>query len=600
MKWAFLLSALCFFSTYFWYQNAEKQFKIHNDSEAIAYVSKIMDRAQHRPENISLWQDIENNDSIYSGEAIRTSPQGQIRIHFKDSSQFLDLEADSFIVIQKSKGEIALDLMEGSLFVDAKANNEGTEQLVLNSKNGKVELTGAQVNFSKNGQNDLSVQVLQGKASIRDSSGKSQTIESGKTGLLGSSGINFDQSKIEILTPSVTKLNYLKADANQVSFSWKGQPEQTLAELHLGNSVKSLKKIASSNSIESQEIKVNLAPGKYLWKLVFINPNDQKVISETFQYKSIFQTRLGALALSPENLSQIQFTELPQKINMTWSYPDDLEQVEIIISKNANLSEPIVQEKLKVKNYQWIVQEPLTYYWQINSLFKDGSSLSQPIQSFKVNYLVKDKEPLLLSWNNDKALDKQFYVNDPKITLSWLPQNRTDEIASWKVRYYIESSPENLIERQTNDLLLVEKITRPGRYIASVEAYDSTGAVIGKLAEKGFSIEEKPRPRAPQIIPSKGDLLAEKDGQFLVQWEKIEDSKKYQLLVKSAEGKTLTDTYYEKNNAKLKNLLPGKYSIQVNSIDEFGRPSLNAETRTLMVPDISRVKAPTLKKIKVN
>lgn len=46
--------------------------------------------------------------------------------------------------------------------------------------------------------------------------------------------------------------------------------------------------------------------------------------------------------------------------------------------------------------------------------------------------------------------------------------------------------------------------------------------------------------------------------------------------------------------------MPGSYSIEINAIDKHGRNGEISKKRTIQVPDKSEVKAPTLKKIKVN
>lgn len=603
MSWSFLISALCFGVTLTWYYFAEIQFVNREGEEIVAYVSKMSEGAQHRPANISLWQLLEMNDSLYNGEAIRTSTEGEVRIHFKDSEKFIDLEPDSLIVIQKSKGEIALDLMEGSLFVDAKGS-AGGNSLVLNSANGKVDLSGASVNLSKGANSGLNVQVLEGKASIKDKNGNSQVLETGKTGLIGTGGVEINTKDIEIISPFINKPNYVYDPKNsEVIFEWKGLPDDAIVSVQTGNSQKSLKDFLVTEAPGIRRIKGNLNPGKYMWKLVAKNPKDGSIMSESPTYKLELKPRFGPVALSPEASSKVLLTEMPGVVSFNWSVPDQIQQIKVEIAKDAEFQQVLVtQNSNKESSYQWKVLEQGTYFWRLTSQFTDSDKvLVSSVLQFSVVHFKKEKEPLIIDWNlAQENNNTQYYINEPALNLQWAAKNRTEEIASWKIKYRSEIDPKQVIEKQTSTLDLKEKIEKPGRYIASIEALDQQGLVLGSTEERTVSILEKPRLESPKILPIEGELKAEKDGRFSVKWDKQDQAKDYLLVVKDSSGKILANKKYPSNSAELKNLLPGKYSVKVLSIDEHGRESLEATERILSVPDVSRVKAPTLKKIKVN
>lgn len=602
MSWSFLISALCFGATLAWYRYAEKQFANRDGEEIVAYVSKMSDAAQHRPASISLWQMLEMNDSLYNGEAIRTSPAGEVRIHFKDSEKFIDLEPDSLIIIQKSKGEIALDLMEGSLFVDAKGT-AGGNSLVLNSANGKVDLSGASVNLSKGANAGLNVQVLEGKASIKDKNGNAQILETGKSGLIGTGGVEMSNQNIEIISPFINKPNYIYDPKNsEIAFEWKGMPEDSVVSIHTGTSQKTMKEFITAGAAGVHQLKGKINPGKYMWKLVAKNPTDGKIISESPTYKLELKPRFGPMALAPEANSKVLLTEMPGVVSVNWTVPDKIQQIKIEIAKDPDFQQMLItQNANKESSYQWKVLEPGTYYWRMISSFTDSEKiLTSPVQMFSVVHFVKEKEPLLIEWNLAENNSTQYYINEPQLNLTWSAKNRITEIASWKIKYRSEVSPQQIIEKQTTTLDFKEKIEKPGRYIASIEAMDTKGLVIGSTEERTVSILERPRLISPKILPLDGDLNAEKDGRYSVKWDRQEQARDYLLVVKNADGKVLANKKYPSNSADLKNLLPGKYSLKVLSIDEFGRESSDAVERTLTVPDVSRVKAPKLKKIKVN
>ncbi len=134
---AALSSSSVFAVTWYWYQSSDQSHiiarkrkkKKKKKKKPLAYVGKVVEDIQRRPASRLLWQLVNTGEALYNGEAIRTSERGEVRIQFVDSDRYLDLEPESLIVIKKSEGEIALDLMEGSLFVNAKTEMPKPEPL---------------------------------------------------------------------------------------------------------------------------------------------------------------------------------------------------------------------------------------------------------------------------------------------------------------------------------------------------------------------------------------------------------------------------------------------------------------------------------------
>ncbi|WP_374032328.1 hypothetical protein [Bdellovibrio bacteriovorus] len=79
----------------------------------------------------------------------------------------------------------------------------------------------------------------------------------------------------------------------------------------------------------------------------------------------------------------------------------------------------------------------------------------------------------------------------------------------------------------------------------------------------------------------------------------MEGAKEYWLTIRK-DGKELKRSKYMQNSTALKNLLPGEYEVELIAVDTYGRNSQAGPARKLLVPDKSNVRAPTLKKIKVN
>lgn len=330
-------SSSVFALTWYWYQSTNSTLDSHGNEKPLAYVGKVVDDIQRRPASRLLWQLVNTGEPLYNGEAIRTSERGEVRIQFTDSDRYLDLEPESLIVIKKSEGEIALDLMEGSLFVNAKADESASAPgLVLNSSNGKVDLSHASASLSKGSGNSLDVQVLEGKASLQSKDGKSKELTKGSFGALGARGVEFDRNNLKVLSPSPQKPFAMNVDDPQpVPFKWTGFPANSTVALHMGNTRKDMKETLVAPPGQS-EISVKMPFGRHFWKLVAKNPEGQ-VIGESPTYKTEVVARYAPTVVFPTADAEIPATTTPFDMSFKWEKGDDTRQMTLDIWSDPEL-----------------------------------------------------------------------------------------------------------------------------------------------------------------------------------------------------------------------------------------------------------------------
>lgn len=605
--WAALLSGSGLVATFTWYYLSKNKSFTNENEKPLAYIGKTRDEIQRRPATRLLWQEVGTGEALYNGEAIRTSEKGEVRIQFADSNRYLDLEPESLIVIQQSKGEIALDLMEGSLFVAA-AKDEGgalgSTALVLNSSSGKVDLTKASASLSKSKGNQVDVQVLEGSASFKDNSGKNKVLSSGSSGALGANGIQFKSENLEILSPAPGKTVYVDADEkDNLTFKWKGFPPGLKVSLYTGPSRKTMKEWNATPQ-GNEGLKASLPLGKPYWKLVAKDPQTNKIVAESSVYRNEIQARYSPTVLFPLADANIPVNKAPFDMSFKWQKGNDTAQIVLEVARDPSL-------KQKVATQNFINEESFTlpalsegvYYWRMSSYYEGSSKpVTGKIQKFTVT--KKDeapvkKDPVEITWTvpEDRI---QFYLESPKLGLSWNAQN-TEDVALWRVKYVEEGAdPSSLKTIDVKENKADPTIEKPGRYIASLEALDREGRVIGVSPQRKVAVAPLPLLPSPKILPLDGNLTAQADGRTELRWEKLEGAKEYMLTISNKEGKELKTLKYTANQTALKNLMPGEYQLKLTAVDQHGRATESAPPRTLIVPDKSDLKAPTLKKIKVN
>lgn len=591
---AALTSSSVFAATWYWYQSTDQRSSSYGNEKPLAYVGKVVDDIQRRPASRLLWQLVNTGEPLYNGEAIRTSEQGEVRIQFVDSDRYLDLEPESLIVIKKSEGEIALDLMEGSLFVNAKSGSGDANApgLVLNSANGKVDLSQASASLSKGQGNTVDVQVLEGKASIKGQDGQSKDLST--------------KTEVKILSPLPAKPVAMDADAPQpVSFKWQGFSNDVQVSLWVGPNRKQLKELIKVPAKQSQTM-ATLNFGRHYWKLVGTSPTGT-VIAETPVYKTEVLARYAPTVVFPTADADIPATTVPFDMTFKWQKGDDTRETTLEIWSDADLKKKITTKKFgNEESFTLPALKPGDYYWRMSSYYVDSDKpILGKLQKFSIKApeLVKIEPaapiPVQVDFTIPETQFTQYYIESPRVDLSW-KVDKAEQVSSWRVKIQEESEdPASAKSIEVKNTKLTANVTKPGRYIASIEALNKDGQVLGTKTSQTLTVSPLPLLPAPQFIPADGVLQASMDGRSQIEWKPLDGAKEYWLTI-NKNGKQLKRTKYTGNSTALKNLLPGEYDIEITAVDEHGRMSEQSTTRKLLVPDKSNVRAPTLKKIKVN
>lgn len=587
---AALISSSVFAVTWFWYASTDSHVVRHDNEKPLAYVGKVVEDIQRRPASRLLWQLVNSGEPLYNGEAIRTSERGEVRIQFVESDRYLDLEPESLIVIKKSEGEIALDLMEGSLFVNANTEAQGTDGLglVLNSAQGKVDLTQASASLSKGKGNNVDVQVLSGKASIKTEGGASKDLTSA--------------TSIKIISPSLDKPLPMDADSpSPVPFEWQGFPANTQVFLSVGPTRKQMKDYASAPS-EQKQIKATLPFGRHYWKLVARN-NSGETVAETPVYKTELIARYAPTVIFPTADAEIPAAQEPFDLEFKWQKGDDTRQMSLEVWTDASLKSKLLVKSFKSEDSYTLPRlKAGTYYWRMSSYYigSDRPILGD-IQKFTIRPAEKIQafEPVLVKLTMPESQSTQYFVETPQLGLSWTA-DKNEKVALWRVKYHSEDEDPALAQiLEITETKVSAPVPKPGRYLASIEAIDNEGKILGTTLSDPLTVAPLPLLAAPTFVPTEGLLQAKMDGRTQLEWTPVPGAKEYLLVVRK-EGKELKRSKYSTTSTALKNLLPGEYELEIFAVDTHGRESSPNPSRKLLVPDKSNLRAPTLKKIKVN
>lgn len=586
--------------TYWWHLKNEPKSQSDSEADVIAYIAATKHEIHRKGSNNALWEPAEELDRLRTGDSVRTSGNSEARIQFYKSNRYVDLEADSMIVIQKLESEISLELLEGSLFVNGVDKNN-KNALTLKSQGGKVDLSKAATQLSGSSNAKMELKVLKGSAQYLKEGAKSESITEGSEGGIGTTGLRVSAEKVRILSPDTTKPLYINAISPEpVMIQWSGLPPDAQVQLETGSSRKQIVP-TSSEKLSKNQVQVLWKPGIYYWKLKAMDPDTRNPMGESPIYKTEIIGRYPPTPVSPEPNFIIQTRKSAETITLRWSTPQDYTEV-LVELQNETTKQKLVNKRFPTSvDFHDVPNLPLgSYSWKLTAFPIDKTKpLAGPTHQFFINEKRIIKIPI--TWNANLQSTQYFVNTDPKLTLMWDPDT-SDRVKKWKVHVAPEGPP--LLKGESSDTRQIkfEKVlAKVGRFIASVEAYDDEGDLIGNSEVRTFDVAVLPLLPAPSLTPNdNSEFLARPDGSLGIKWDTLSGAKDYQILVRDNSGKIISEYSSDSPTYKLTNLMPGSYSVQVGATDTYGRRGELSMKRSLIVPDKSEVKAPKLKKIKVN
>jgi hypothetical protein len=584
-----------------WYYSTQPKIKSISMLPPIAFVHKTTNEVHRKAAARALWQTTEDGDELRIGDAIRTTEKGEVRIQFMNSDRFIELEADSMVVLQQNEKEISLDLQEGSVYVNAVTEDKNDKlALSVNTKAGKVDLSKTTALISGSSSTKLDVKVIKGEAVLKKEGSKGEVIDAGKTGGLGTTGLKVNSEKVQIVSPDTSKPHYINSDnPSPLKIKWEGFPPNSQVILEAGSNRKSMFPVASEK-IAANELQVNFTPGNHYWRLKALNPDTRSLITETSVFKTEVIARFAPIPIAPEPNFIIQTRRAVESVTLKWGVGPEFKEVQIELYNEAtnqqilNKRFPANQDSADLPNL------PLSNYrWRITGYTIDGN---QALAGSFTKFAIQEKRIIKIpvAWNTNLKSTQYFVNSDPKLSLMWGAEDM-ERIVKWRLRLAPEGKELAKGEAiETTHQKFEKTLPQKGRYIASVEAIDTDGDSIGNSEPRTFIIDELPLLSAPTVMPETGDFLAKSDGTFGVEWQSLDGAKIYHVIVRDQTGKVVIENNTDSAVYKLNNLMPGSYDLQVGASDNFGRRGTLSTKRKLLVPDKSEVKAPKLRKIKVN
>ncbi len=345
-------------------------------------------------------------------------------------------------------------------------------------------------------------------------------------------------------------------------------------------------------------------PGKYYWRITgYLGRKKEPVSSDiaTFTLEEVGKLRPPKL-LQPEEREGIPLAEVNEKgVFLKWENVPGVEMYRVSViykgtSKGIFNGSNSIEEDTKLPQYRLPTADVGSYSWSVKSLEKSGQvSKSSKISQFRVEALGQ----LLWADGKDRSI-YMFQSIDPEFEVSWKPGPKTT--TEYQLRWVpIGQEMSSVDWIKVNGTSFKTGVASVGPVSVEVRALNKAKQVIARSSRKTVVVEMEPRLPAPFFADSlPPQLKAKRNGTADVSWKPVDGAKSYVVHILDAEGKSIKEIESTSLSGSVKSLLPGEYSVSLQSVDNKGRKGIKGTSRPLVVPNNSDVKAPTLKAIQVN
>lgn len=562
---AFTLSMVTLLGTLYWYYVTETKVN-SNNQEILADVVSVSNEVNRKPTSRLLWLPLDVGDQISNGESIRTQSNSDVKLVFKDGTE-LHVEPDTFVVISKKEQRIGLNLLEGSLFANQSSSAGG--QIVIESEDGNANLLAA-------GQSVIS----------KDKNSKIQLSNVDQTN---------DQSLV-IVSPKIGSTVYLKPN-EKATFEFKApeRVEPKRIKLKLGSSRKNLSSVTELEIVNSNEFKVALKEGINFLQL-FIEDDSGSILSQSPIMRFNARLLISPIIVFPRNNGEFK--------------PDSSGEISIRVKEESLMKAQKTQFQvtgpnqfrlegdLDTRGFAQVKLDPGGPYeltvWNFYEQSKIEKSESVRFQVLPIE--KKEKPPFDLV-----AVGLPPKIETPLVpyalNIPWALSIRKDEIKAIQLEAIINDisvRSEKLDFKNSQGKIDLDQF---GTYGVRVIGIDEQGKELA--FSPVYSVELVQTPLiGPVTHQYQNGILAESNGRLVVHWDNLPEAKSYLMILKSNSQKDLEIKSF-KNQAIFEDLLPGKYTGLIIPIDKWGRRGHESQGFQVQVPEISSIRAPTSKRVKI-
>ncbi|MDR2467362.1 MAG: hypothetical protein LBD22_00175 [Spirochaetaceae bacterium] len=365
---------------YFFWTDLNKSLTKLNESP-IASVFFKRNTAQRRFGDRVVWDVLQKDSPVYSGDVIHTSDLSETTINYFDSdgnvTNGFDLSENSLIQVYSGHIELAngkIDIRTASRGTTLKLISAGT--VIEINENSIISANSAEAGGGN-------IQILEGAARITTIEG-TQEVTAGEALSISTDGRRELMAQVVLLTPKPTQTILViggNAIEQAVRFTWRTSNFEPTDSVRFEVATdQRFENIVQTEDVQnSTEETLNLAAGSYWWRAYPVGSNIRRDnstnrLSNKFSVVAVTAPK----PLQPSEGSTIRYSSEPPPIRLQWSESTvgtvAVEQNFIVeIADNAAMTNPRLQQEIRGQNF--FVTNDLSagsWYWRVRPLYPDS------------------------------------------------------------------------------------------------------------------------------------------------------------------------------------------------------------------------------------
>ena len=417
-----------------------------------------------------------------------------------------------------------------------------------------------------------------------------------------------------VLTSSVFKLNVLSrspaillepADGQiltiegerEVDFRWSNPSrlENQVVEIFKGLDFK--KKHASFAAGDESSAKIKFVDSDdYVWRVYgTLKGRSERVVSQVRRVRTMVAKELQSPALeSPAENESIPHKKVAEgELDLKWqAVPGAVSYKITVVNKKTQESTDLdsVTNVLNVRDL-----EPGAYAWRVKAIdAKNQVSKPSAIRTFSLTEIVE------LRWADGKdEISHRYVTKQPTVDLKWAKGPAST--VGYRLRLWGEREPASDSQWSSLEATgIMKEVAADGTYFAYVEALDAQKHVLAQSPKRKIAVASLPLLPAPVWEKNLGpEIRAQANGSVRFAWQKVDDASEYVLTYRGDATGIEAELRVRGTQTSLNRLMPGRYSVRLQTVDAHGRIGAASEIKKMMVPDTSDVRAPKVRKLKV-
>lgn len=380
--------------TQMWYLKVSKITFVKSSGVPIAILQQRNDRVERRPTTRLIWQDVDQGEQLYSGEAVRTTSSASGQIQFIQSGVTVGLEPDSVVIIEETNGNVALNLVNGGVFVkndgpvEASKSKTSAGQPTIKAGSKTISLTDkkSELNLSLSDSGQASLVVSKGNVAVTGAAGtQRETVKAGDSKALATT-VNAPAA-ITILSPKPNTVLPISSKSSAMIIQWQPLSPAVTITLEMGSTRDKLNVVASAFAGNGGRATIQAKPGGFFWRLIARDKAGKVSAQSPTMYNEGLALEVPRL-LSNANGEHIFGAEADGAVaaKLSWSRPQGSESTILNVARDKDFK-TILENKVFATGSEWVftAKEPGTFYWRISAAWRGVDvSLTSQVGSFVV------------------------------------------------------------------------------------------------------------------------------------------------------------------------------------------------------------------------